>query len=113
MSAFNKFAAKNPEFANTTYRERLEAVAYDDIFGVLKRGASALWDNRHTLFPQLAPVLDKAVTTAKTAMSLLNQGKQISSELKGAITADHTKVTQRALKLATDHIQDKISAMNG
>jgi len=32
-------------------RTLMELVAYDDVFSVLKNGASALWSARHALFP--------------------------------------------------------------
>ncbi len=49
--------------------DRLKIIAMDDVMGLLKKGASALWDSRHELFPTIAPMIDKAVSGAKVVIS--------------------------------------------
>ena len=51
--------------------ERLKIIAMDDVMGVLKKGASMLWDSRHELFPTIAPMIDKALGGAKLIISQL------------------------------------------
>lgn len=76
-------------------------VTADDILGFLKKGASAIWDQRHTLFPTIAPIIDKAVATAKT---ILPQIMPMVKEVKQAIITDHEGVTDRLLKTATNMV---------
>lgn len=65
----------------TNEMERLKIIAMDDVMGVLKKGASMLWDSRHALFPTLAPVIDKAVSSAKMMISNLG-GPNLAKNLK-------------------------------
>jgi hypothetical protein len=67
---------------------RYRAYAMDDIFGMLKKGASMLWDNRHELFPTYAPLVDKALNTAKGVLGSLGINVLPEGTMK-AIATNH------------------------
>lgn len=69
------------EHGLTNEMDRLKIIAMDDIFSTLKKGASVLWDNRHALFPTVAPMIDKAITTGKLMISQLG-GKDLGKHVK-------------------------------
>lgn len=72
-------------------RTLLELVAYDDVFSLLKNGASMLWGARHAIFPQLAPIVDNAISKAKDMIASISGGN-MSSKLKNALISDHSTV---------------------
>lgn len=74
----------------TSEMDRIRLYAMDDIFGLLKKGASAIWDQRHALFPTIAPMIDKAVTMGKSAVAALSGAKGLSKEIVSAVTSDHS-----------------------
>lgn len=78
--------------------DRMRLYAMDDILGVLKKGASAIWDQRHALFPTLAGPIDRAITTAKSVISSLGIGGPQSADTIKAVSADHTSSTSDAMK---------------
>lgn len=53
----------------TDEMDRIRLYAMDDIFGLMKKGASLLWDHKNALFPTLGPILDQAVTQGKSVIA--------------------------------------------
>lgn len=83
----------------------MEFVAYDDVFSVLKNGASALWSVRHDLFPGMAPIIDKAISTAKNLISNIS-GPNLSNNLKKALISDHSGFSQNLNSVAQKVLQN-------
>lgn len=86
-----------------SYREIREMVAYDSPFDILKKGAAALWNQRHVLLPQLAPLIDKGVSMAKEAIQMFHK-EGMPQKIKEAVFSDH--------RAATDKIMSVIGSLN-
>lgn len=84
-------------------KDLLALVEFDgwNVLEVLKKGASAIWDKRHELFPKLAPIIDKGIELAKPMIAALG-GSDLPNKIKDAIASDHTDLTTRATNMLSN-----------
>lgn len=82
--------------------EILSLVAFDDLVGLLKQGASHLWSMKNTLLPTLGPIIDKAISAAKPIIASLG-GSSLPGKIKDALISDHAGFTKRAMGLVNQH----------
>lgn len=93
-------------------REILEAIAYDDVFSLLKAGAKALWNNRSTLLPTLTPIINQGISWAKDAIRMYHMGKQMPAKIKEAVMSDHHGLTDRIKDFAHNQMYSQNTQPN-
>lgn len=93
---------KYPEYQDMGDAEILSLVAFDDLVGLLKQGASHLWSMKNTLLPTLGPIIDKAISAAKPIIASLG-GSSLPGKIKDALISDHAGFTKRAMGLVNQH----------
>jgi hypothetical protein len=73
----------------------MRIIASDNIWDVMKRGASALWDVKDAIFPEVGPLIDRGIGLAKGIISTITGSGD--TKVMDAVRSDHTNATTQAV----------------